>query len=224
MIYVLTNSVGLRCSKNYHHTFVDFIGGILPHYITGWQYHRYLYTALSALYDLKNLELNEDDIVICNFGVNDCIFRKDKRQAELINLIMQESIYRRDDVSSDFLFKKYKWFLRKRNDQITPLYSYTEFGIILDKILSQIKGRGIILSTCWFPEDHEKMGCYYNEVKKTNQILKAKTKAHNCVYVDLWNDHSIETIDDGVHLTPQGHLKVAMKIDKALEELNNRKV
>lgn len=218
-VYVLTNSVGLRCTKGYYYTFVDFIHGVLPHYLTGWQYHRYLYTVLSALFDIEQLEIKDDDIVVCNFGVNDCIYRKDKRQSELVNLILQESVYRQDDVSADFLFKKYKWFLRKRNDQITPLISFTEFYILVDRLLSKIEGKGIILSVCWFPENHPKMGCYFDEIKKTNTILQERAIAHNCVYVDLWNKSKPITIDDGVHLTPRGHFRVARQIDKAIKKL-----
>ena len=68
-------------------TYTELLRGKLLNEFQGGT-HNMLYTVLTAEYETRNLKLKKKDVIVFNFGINDCIYRKDKRvQLKVLNML-----------------------------------------------------------------------------------------------------------------------------------------
>jgi lysophospholipase L1-like esterase len=123
-----------------------------------------------------------------------------------------------------FYREKIREISNKKDDGLFQLVTFEEFENYADKIFSKVKGKGIVLSVCWFDQINLIIGWGWHEIEKVNQILKVKAEEYNLKYIDLWSGQIYLTIHDGVHLTPENHKYVAGLIDKAIKEIESNVV
>jgi lysophospholipase L1-like esterase len=202
VIKVITNSVGTKYNIPYpYKTFPELIGG---------ETH-YAFMAVGALSKVLSLNIKEDDLIIFNIGVNDCIFRKDKViQLDVLNGLMIEAELNKDYASIKFLSKKILYVLNKKPDELFQILNFEEFEFYIDKMFSKVS-KGIVLSVLWVNPKSKIIGWGCNEIIQTNNILKKKANQYGFEYIDLFYPPSM-TFDD-VHLTEEGHKYVAQQIN-----------
>jgi len=208
MIYVVGNSVAVRGQP----TYAQMLGGKLIK-----SFHMYFYTVLGAIYETQNLVLEDDDWVVFNFGVNDCIYRKDKRgQTKLLHELCER--VQEDKLAYEYYREKLEIFKKKKRNELIQLLTYDQFAKYIDIVFARFHGKAIVLSVNWFDRTDKKIGWAYEEVNETNRILKEKALQYLMPYIDLFKPPSVTT--DGVHFTQEGHKLVVSLIREAI----NRKL
>lgn len=207
-IKLFCNSVGTRKVPNPNS---DNNYPIFPELIKSEIYYSLL---VSGTWNhIKDMNL-ENDIVIFNVGINDCVFRKDRGiQIPLLVGLINESESIHDDVTIRLASKKIFDLTYKSPDKLIQLLTFHEFDKYLDMIFKKVD-KGIVLSVLWFSPDAPKMGYAYNEIIQINSILQHQAIKHKLIYIDLFHP-PVLTFDD-VHLTKEGHEVVAKKIKKAI--------
>ena len=205
VIYIVGNSVAVRGEPPY----AELLNGRLTK-----SFHIFFYTVLGAMYETKDLVLGDDDWIVFNFGVNDCIYRKDKKgQTKLLQGLCER--VKEDKLAYEYYREKLEIFKKKEKNELIQLFTYEQFAKYVDIVFSRFPGKGIVLSVNWFDPTNKNIGWAYEEVKETNRILKEKALEHNMAYIDLFNPPSI-TKPDGVHFVQEGHALVASLIREAI--------
>jgi lysophospholipase L1-like esterase len=209
--YIISNSVATFHYTNYP-TFTELLNAKFP-----ISYHSSLFTALGALWQIKNLKFNKDDIIIFNVGINDCIYRKDKSVQKIIfDGLLKEAIVQKDDFSIGILNEKIASLNNKDESDLLQLVTFQEFEKIINEIFIKIKNnKVVVLSIAWFPPNNKRIGWAFQECVKTNHILKNKALEYKFKYIDLWRPPTFTY--DGVHLNKEGHVKVAMLINEVIK-------
>ena len=215
MIYFLTNSVGYDARKE-GKSFMEILSRELLSDVKWFDYHTYLYTAIGVNFDSQKFIPKSDDIVILNFGINDCIFRKDKDiQIKGVQALLDNSIKNNDVEGATFLTRKFGLFKEKGETDLLQLITYDEFRNYLDKIFSKVGKRTIVLSINWIVKSDVRIGWAYNEIVETNKILCQKSQEYGLVFVDLFEPP--DKTFDGTHFTEMGHKWVADKLRPILK-------
>jgi len=168
-----------------------------------------------ALYSILNIKLEPRDLIVFNEGLNDCIYRKDKdKQSWMINYIEQAALKAGDKGTVKLMREKAAYVRRKPNEELFQFLTFEEFENYLDLCFGLFRGQGIVLSIQKFPKEAKEIGWAYNEVQKTNEILKKKALEYNLDYLDLWSI-DLEHYDN-IHFTKKGVKDFAKILHKAI--------
>jgi lysophospholipase L1-like esterase len=213
MIYLIANSVSLMCDVAQSDIYDE--DNRYPILIDAVMYP-WCFTIIEAYYQFQQIRLKPEDVIVFNIGVNDCIYRKDKyTQKRILGNQLGLAIYRNDVSAVNIYTEKIRQVESKRQNTLFQLLSFEMFEAYLDKIFQKVKCKGIVMSVNWFPESHNRIGWAYNEIEKTNEILKRKTEQYGLHYIDLWSD-KVDRTFDGVHLTEEGHKYIGTKINQVI--------
>lgn len=174
-----------------------------------------LYTVIDAFYDTLNLDIEKSDKIIFNFGVNDCIYRKNKYAHIKIFTSYIDLLKEYPEIRC-FYERSLEQFKIKKDNDLIQFLTFKDFEYIVDKTFSRFPGQGIVLSVNYFSKNNKKIGWSINEIIQTNQILKSISAKYNMIYIDLWKPEVEKLTYDGVHLTIQGHQYVADKIRQVI--------
>lgn len=210
--YIISNSVSYLKRGDYE-IFPNMLNLKFPP-----SYHSTLYTVMGALHQSFQLPLSKNDKTIFNVGINDCIFRKDKKvQLSILEPLLKESISNNDYLSIYLLKTKIKQVENKGENDLYQLLTFQEFENILDVVFSRLTttGKTIVLSINWFSQANPYIGYAFNECVKTNEILKKSSNRHGFTYIDLWKPNQL-TAYDGVHLNKEGHEHVTNLLKEVL--------
>jgi len=107
------------------------------------------------------------------------------------------------------------------NQEIT-----NNFVNILDSIITYCEARKInviILTLPAYQSYRDNLNAY--QLEKTIEITNNLVKKHkNCIYFNLLEDNSLSTNDfrDGDHLNESGSKKISLKINRIIEEMNEK--
>lgn len=212
VIYVSTNSVGIKTFDWGYSTFIQSLGGqiISP-------YHSYMPTYLASRWQLQNLKLNPEDKVIFNMGINDCIYRKEQKvQLEVLENLHKESVEAKDTFAIDLLNEKINFAKTKGETDMFQLLDYKDFEAIVNEVFKKVGKQGVVLSIHWFDPNSQKIGWAWNECAQTNTILYYKAKEYGLKYINLWTQEKLNYTYDDVHLTKEGHMRVYKMIKEVI--------
>jgi hypothetical protein len=132
----------------------------------------------------------------------------------MINYIKQAALNAGDVGTVKLMKEKAAYVARKPDQELFQFLTFEEFEKYLDLCFGLIRGQGIILSVQKFPKDSKEIGWAYNEILKTNEILKRKASEYGLDFVDLWS-MDLEHYDS-IHLTIKGIIDFAKIIHKAV--------
>ena len=206
--YIAGNSITHWKATKHSRNYIEILGA---EKLTGGG-HGWLYTVLGAIYQTTDLELKDNDIMIFHFGINDCIYRKNAiRQFPLFY-----KVWCNTEIGwmKDFIQKRIVLLINKNPDGLMQFLTFDEFRKNLEYLGNRMKENRAIkvfVGINKFSSSNKKIGYATEQAYQTNEILRKFCLEYDFHFIDLWKC-PVETICDGVHLTPRGHSSVASRI------------
>jgi lysophospholipase L1-like esterase len=211
VIYVSTNSVGIKTFDWGYPTFIQMLGGKIIS-----SYHSYMPTFIASLWQINHLKLNPEDKVIFNMGINDCIYRKEQKvQLEVLENLLKESVEAKDTFAIDLLSKKINFAKTKGETDLFQLLEFKDFETIVNDVFKKVGKQGVVLSIHWF-DPNSNIGWATKECIQTNTILYNKSKKYGLKYINLWTQEKLNYTYDDIHLTKEGHNRVYKMIKEVI--------
>jgi hypothetical protein len=227
MIYLITNCVSYNSDKpTFDFLFHRIDATMLP----------YCFTVVEAMWLLQQIIPKPDDFLVFNIGVNSCLYRKNtKRQWNVLETSLKRVLNRNDKDAINYYREKieeirniplFDEFLHQpdvvQKDKMFQIVSFSEFESYIKRFfkvaIDKFGHKIIVLSINWFPKNHSNFGWAYDVVEKVNSSFKEQTSKYEIAYIDLWSEKQ-ELTYDGIHLTEEGHIYVAYKINEKIAEL-----
>ena len=236
MIYLITNCVAYNSNKpTFDFLFHRIDATMLP----------YCFTVVEAMWLLQQIIPKPDDVLVFNIGVNSCLYRKNtKKQWDVLQTSLKRVLKREDKCAINHYKTKieeveklplFNEFLHQPDNvqkgSLFQIVSFRKFESDIEKFfqtaIDKFGHRIIVLSVNWFPKNHSNFGWAYDVVEKVNDIFKEKTAKYKISYIDLWTEQMMEKKEltyDGIHLTEEGHIYVAYRIEEKIVEFDKSNI